>query len=81
MANPQFLHFCAGINDVNTVEYVRTKLCEQWAQMHKKYPEDAKVELHDTPFWSQRMAIKLIVPGHKDTIFYVPSSQNPTTIW
>jgi hypothetical protein len=80
MANIQFLQFCAGIRNIDTDEYVRNKLCEQWAQMHKKYPEEAKVELHTTPFWSQRMAIKLIVPGHKDTIFYV-TSQSPTTLW
>lgn len=80
MANIQFLQFCAGIRNVDTYEYVLNKLCEQWKQMHKEYPKDAKVELHTTPFWSQRMAIKLIVPGHKDTIFYV-TSQSPTTVW
>ena len=80
MANIQFLQFCAGIINPKNEEYVLNKLCEQWAQMHKKYPEEAKVELHTTPFWSQRMAIKLIVPGHKDTIFYV-TSQSPTTVW
>jgi hypothetical protein len=81
MADPKFLHFCAGIINAENEEYVRNKLCGQWAaQMHEKYPENAKVELHPTPFWSQRMAIKLIVPGHKDTIFYV-TSQSPTTVW